>query len=175
MACVCDTAILQFADYELSGAGTEGQGQASVWAVTVNGNTWESLASSEPTQVPFDSVISLNMFSAFCYEHFLSVHLFSINVYILIVFSQTIIIKPSNYQTTKSPNHQTTKSYHQIIITILLIVAATIQILLSLSLSLSLWCCYVYVCTCMYISIYIDIYITTCEWVFLAEVAKARD
>lgn len=133
MACVCETAILQFAHYELSGAGTEGQGQASVWAVTVNGNTSESLASSEPTQVPFDSVISLNMFSAFCYEHVLS-HLFSINVYILIVFSQTIIIKPSNYQTTKSPNRQTTKSYHQIIIAILLIVATTIQILLSLSL-----------------------------------------
>ena len=170
MACVCDTAILQFADYELSGAGTEGQGQASVWAVTVNGNTWESLASSEPTQVPFDSAISLNMFSAFCYEHFLS-HLFSINVYILIVFSQTIIIKPSNYQTTKSPNHQTTKSYHQIIITILLIVAATIQILLSLSLYGVAMYMYVHV----RIYLYIDIYITTCEWVFLAEVAKARD
>ena len=158
MACVCDTAILQFADYELSGAGTEGQGQASVWAVTVNGNTWESLASSEPTQVPFDSVISLNTFSAFCYEHFLSVHLFSINVYILIVFSQTIIIKPSNYQTTKSPNHQTTKSYHQIIITILLIVAATIQILLSLSLSGVAMYMYVHVCIYLYIYRYIHYY-----------------
>ena len=79
MACVCQTEILPFADYDRSGAGIEGQ--ASVWAVKYsNGNTRESLASSGPTQAHHDSVITWNKFSAFCYDHFLS-HRFSINVY----------------------------------------------------------------------------------------------